>query len=81
MPANDIVEVPAGAPAPSVVVTIHPEKCIGAGYCVEEAADVFAQDDDDGMVVLLVSNPSPERKAAVLNAARRCPVMAIEIRE
>ena len=60
-------------------VIIHADKCIGAGHCVDAAADVFAQNEDDGVVILLVENPSVNRKAAVMDAARRCPVMAIEI--
>lgn len=61
-------------------VVIHPEKCIGAGHCVSAADDVFGQDEDDGVVVLVQECPSADRKEAVQTAMRLCPVAAIEIR-
>jgi ferredoxin len=60
-------------------ITINDEACIGAGLCVLGAEDVFDQREDDGIVVLLDPNPSAEREADVLAAARSCPVKAITV--
>ena len=52
--------------------------CIGSGLCVTAAPDVFDQ-DDDGVVEVLAAEPGPDHTGAVRNAARACPVRAIEI--
>lgn len=62
-------------------ITIHPDKCIAAGHCVSSAADVFDQNEDDGIVILLNASPSADRLEAVRTAARLCPTSAIEIIE
>ena len=62
-------------------IAIHPDKCIAAGHCVSAAADVFDQNEDDGIVILLNANPSSDRLEAVRTAARLCPTSAIEIIE
>jgi len=63
----------------SLFIKIYPEKCIGAGRCVECAPDVFSQRDSDGIVILLDERPSAERREAVNDAARKCPTSAIEV--
>jgi ferredoxin len=65
----------------SIRIKVHPEKCIGAGHCVVSAGDVFSQNDDDGVVVLLNEAPSAARRDAVKAAARLCPTGAIEVIE
>lgn len=60
-------------------ILVYPDKCIGAGHCVACASDVFSQNEDDGVVILLEASPSPERVDAVESAARMCPTSAIEI--
>ncbi len=62
-------------------VIIDADKCIAAGHCVVAADDIFAQNEDDGIVYLLTDKVSPERLEAARNAARRCPTAAIEIVE
>ncbi len=62
-------------------IRIHQDKCIGAGHCVLAAPDVFDQNEDDGIVVLLDDQPAAARHAAARSAARACPVLAIEIVE
>ena len=62
-------------------IAIHPDKCIAAGHCVSAASDVFDQNEDDGIVVLLNANPSADQLEAVKTAARLCPTSAIEIIE
>jgi ferredoxin len=62
-------------------VSVDQEKCCGAGTCVLIAPDVFDQRDDDGIVVLLDSQPSEQLHAAVREAASVCPAAAILLSE
>ena len=62
-------------------VTVDQAKCVSSGMCVLNAAAVFDQDDDDGVVVLLVSEPGPELAEETRKAALACPALAIHIEE
>lgn len=62
-------------------ITIHEEKCCGAGQCVLVAPEVFDQRDEDGVVVLLDDAPPEPRHAAAREAAAVCPAAAIEVRD
>jgi ferredoxin len=62
-------------------VTVDRGKCVASGQCVLAAEDVFDQDDDDGLVVLLNDHPSAERWADVKQAAGLCPALAITIED
>lgn len=55
------------------------EKCVGAGVCVLAAPDVFDQNDDDGVVIVLENRPSAPQMPAVLDAAARCPAAVIRL--
>lgn len=58
-------------------IVIDEEKCCGAGQCVMIAPDVFDQRDEDGIAVLLDTDPPQDRHAAVQEAASVCPAAAI----
>jgi ferredoxin len=58
-------------------IKVDLEKCIGAGQCVNAAPTVFAQNEDDGMVVLLDETPSDDKLAGVRSAIRLCPARAV----
>ncbi|MFE7421086.1 ferredoxin [Rhodococcus sp. NPDC057529] len=62
-------------------VTIDQDKCVGAGQCVFAAPDVFDQRDEDGIVILLDENPSPELHDETREAAHVCPALAIMLDE
>ncbi|WP_414504400.1 ferredoxin [Streptomyces sp. NEAU-L66] len=62
-------------------ILIDEVKCVGAGTCVLAAADVFDQRDEDGIVVLLDTDPPQELLPQVRDAAARCPALAIEVVE
>jgi len=64
-----------------VKVTVDQDKCVSSGMCVMNAAEVFDQSDDDGVVVLLVVEPGPELAEAARKAAAACPAMAIHLEE
>ncbi|MCW2534944.1 MAG: ferredoxin [Modestobacter sp.] len=57
------------------------EVCIGSGNCVFTANDVFDQDDDEGLVVLLTAEVGPRDADAVRDAVAHCPSGALRIIE
>lgn len=57
------------------------DKCVSSGQCVMTAPGVFDQDEDEGVVVVKTSTPSPELAADVRQAAVMCPAMAITVTE
>jgi ferredoxin len=64
-----------------VRVTVDQDRCVSSGMCVMNAADVFDQRDDDGVVELLVENPEPDQLEETRRAAAACPALAIHIEE
>lgn len=59
-------------------VNIEGDFCICSGSCVLEAPEVFGQ-DDNGHVVVLIESPSPELHASVRNAEANCPASVIQL--
>lgn len=62
-------------------ITADRSKCVGAGQCVMWAPQLFAQAQEDGLVVVV--NPSPteaERELAEL-AIRSCPSLALRLED
>lgn len=62
-------------------ITVDMDKCIGAGLCVVAAPKVFAQNDDDGLVIILDENPPADQHEAVREAARLCPALVIKLQD
>lgn len=58
-------------------VTSDPQRCVGAGQCVRFAPEVFDQNDDDGVVVVLDTAPPTDLWGAVDEAVDGCPTKAI----
>jgi ferredoxin len=61
-----------------VRVTVDTKRCIGAGQCVLTAPDIFDQ-DDEGTVVLLVDSPEADEVELVREAVYLCPATAISV--
>ncbi|MFF0739547.1 ferredoxin [Streptomyces sp. NPDC004111] len=62
-------------------VRVDRDRCIGAGMCALTAPDVFDQDIEDGLVLLLrtrLPHTDPELEAA-REAAGMCPAEAISV--
>ncbi|WP_316743979.1 ferredoxin [Streptomyces sp. MK7] len=57
------------------------ERCIGAGMCALTAPEVFDQDPDDGLVILLHAEPPTAHRTAARMAASVCPSGAITLHE
>lgn len=62
-------------------VTVDQDKCVSSGQCVLNAADVFDQRDEDGVVVLLIAEPAADQAENTRRAAAACPALAITIEE
>jgi ferredoxin len=62
-------------------VTVDQDQCVSAGQCVLNAAEVFDQRDEDGVVVLLDEHPPAEQADNVRRAAAACPAQAIAVEE
>jgi ferredoxin len=62
-------------------VSVDTDKCVAAGHCVLADAEVFDQNEDDGVVKLLDEEPGPEHHDAVRQAAILCPAAAIRLSE
>ena len=62
-------------------VTVDPDKCVSSGQCVLNAAEVFDQRDEDGVVVLLNDDPPADQADNVRRAVAACPAQAIAVEE
>jgi len=62
-----------------VRVVADRSKCMGAGMCALNAPEVFDQDEDEGLVVVLDAEPPAERRFAVRDAVNLCPASAISL--
>ncbi|MBT2457372.1 ferredoxin [Streptomyces sp. ISL-86] len=58
-------------------VRVDRDRCLGSGMCALTAPEVFDQDEDEGLVVLLNARPPQEHLAAVRLAAGVCPASVI----
>ncbi|MFJ9929124.1 MULTISPECIES: ferredoxin [Streptomyces] len=59
-------------------VEVDQPKCVASGQCVLVAPEVFDQ-DDDGIVLLLDTEPGAEHEEAVRESAAICPAAAIRL--
>jgi ferredoxin len=62
-------------------VSVDQDKCVSSGQCVLNAAGVFDQRDEDGVVILLITEPAPDQADNARRAAAACPALAIDIEE
>lgn len=56
-------------------------RCIGSGMCALTAPEIFDQDTDEGLVLLLSTTPAPGQHADAREAAQACPAEAITVLE
>jgi len=62
-------------------IKIDIDKCVGGGQCVVASPLVFAQNEDDGLVIVLQESPPAELHESVRDAARLCPALVIHLEE
>ncbi|MFG2223326.1 ferredoxin [Streptomyces sp. NPDC048644] len=60
-------------------LSVDRARCAGAGMCALTAPEVFDQDDEEGLVVLLRPAPAPGHLAAARMAVGLCPAGAIAL--
>ncbi|KMS71538.1 ferredoxin [Streptomyces viridochromogenes] len=63
----------------STPLRVDRARCIGAGMCALTAPEVFDQDPEDGLVLLLHTEPPTAHRAAARMAAGVCPSGAITL--
>ncbi|MGW0364731.1 ferredoxin [Streptomyces sp. NPDC002990] len=62
-------------------LSVDRERCLGAGMCALTAPEVFDQDAESGLVLLLDARPQHRQHAAARMAAGICPASAITLAE
>ncbi|QGV77548.1 ferredoxin [Streptomyces ficellus] len=62
-------------------LSVDRERCIGAGMCAMTAPEVFDQDPDEGLVLLLHTDPPAPHDTAARMAAGVCPAGAITVHD
>ncbi|MEU8181964.1 ferredoxin [Micromonospora sp. NPDC049044] len=60
-------------------VTIERGRCTGAATCVSMSPDIFDQDQDDGMVLLLIDEVGPDRVEELRDVVAACPTRTITL--
>ncbi|MGW8554785.1 ferredoxin [Streptomyces tubercidicus] len=59
-------------------ITVDQDRCVGAGMCAMTAGEVFEQ-EDDGLVVLRMTEPPEHLADTVEEAEQLCPSRAITV--
>ncbi|WP_305788405.1 ferredoxin [Symbioplanes lichenis] len=62
-------------------VLLDQDKCVGSGQCVLAAPEVFDQRDEDGVAILLQTEPPESDGDDVHHAALVCPAQAIDVED
>jgi ferredoxin len=62
-----------------VKVIVDPLRCDAHGLCVAACPEVFALDDDDDLVTVLLEEPGESLRPSLDRAAQMCPKAAIKI--
>jgi ferredoxin len=62
-------------------VIVDEFRCDAHGVCVDACPEVFALDDDDDLVTVLVEEPEESLRESVEKAVRMCPKAAITIED
>jgi ferredoxin len=60
-------------------VVLDELRCDAHGSCVFACPEVFALEDDDDVVRVLIDEPDESLRASVLQAAKKCPKAAITV--
>jgi ferredoxin len=61
------------------MIVVDRSRCVGAGQCVVQAEHLFAQDETEGLVIVLEAEPGADDQPAAEMAAIACPSRAIQL--
>ncbi len=61
-------------------ITADTDVCVGAGQCVLTEPDVFDQ-DEDGTVTVLIEHPEGEQARSAREAVNLCPSRALSLED
>jgi len=62
-------------------IVIDRDLCQGHGVCCTEAPALFALDEDQGTVRVLIEEPDESHREDLKRAAKYCPTFAISIED
>ena len=62
-------------------IEIDEFRCNGFGFCAASLPEVFSLADDADIVTVLDVRPGEALRAAVIEAAQRCPKQAIAVHD
>jgi len=62
-------------------VVVDELRCDAHGVCVAACPEVFALDDEDDTVTVLIAQPDESLRPGLMRAAQMCPKAAIKIEE
>jgi ferredoxin len=62
-----------------VRIILDTHSCQAYANCLLTAPDVFDLDEESGIAIILQENPPEDRRAAVEEAVRSCPVQALTL--
>ncbi|GAA0469295.1 ferredoxin [Streptomyces stramineus] len=62
-------------------ITIDRERCVGAGMCALTAPEVYDQDEEEGLAVVLTTALPPHQAGKARLAAALCPAGAITVHD
>lgn len=62
-------------------IVIDRDLCQGHGVCCSEAPELFALDEEQGSVRVLIEEPGEEHRESLKRAAKYCPTFAIGIED
>jgi ferredoxin len=60
-------------------IQVERDRCVASSNCVMQMPDVFTQDDDEGLVVVLDETGAGRDEAALREVAYSCPAQVIEV--
>ena len=60
-------------------ITTNRDRCVSAGMCALTAPGVFDQDEVDGRVVVLTTDPDTLQWESARTAVSLCPAQAIDL--
>lgn len=62
-------------------IIVDTDKCIGSGNCVLACRELFAQNEDDGLIRVLNTSPSLSLLPHIKQAVQDCPALVFRLED